>query len=467
MSGPADADLARAAAAGDRAALAAIYDRYADRLHDFCVGMLRDRHAAADCVQDVFVTAATKLGQLREADRLRPWLYAIARSQCLATIRERKREQPTKEFPDMPSRDDGPDTVVARDDLTELVRAASAGLSERDQVVLELSYRQGLAGPELADALGVTAGNANTLVERLRDTFARSLGALLISRQVRSDPSKCPELAALLADWDGAFSVLMRKRIARHVDGCAVCDEAKSRMVSPAALLAAAPIMVPAPAWLRGRTLDQAVRALPTSGSTGGSWWPEPDFDAAPHPAVRTWQRVGLGSAMAALAIGGSLILTTQPTRVLPTNSPSSATTVTTTTSSTPGNASRTATPPTTTAYLPPPTPPTAIPRTAEPAPPSSPPPPPPPPPTTTPPPFTRNTEAPVTTEPPPTTRTTRPEEPQQQQPDEGEPQQQPPPGTPKKTPVPTLDQAPPVDKSPDEQCTPANPCPAGPPVFS
>ncbi len=52
-----------AAATGDRTALAAIYDRYADRLYDFCLGMLRDREAAADCVQDVFVTAATKLGQ--------------------------------------------------------------------------------------------------------------------------------------------------------------------------------------------------------------------------------------------------------------------------------------------------------------------------------------------------------------------------------------------------------------------
>jgi hypothetical protein len=47
--GPADtdADLARAAAAGDREAFAGIYDRYADRLHDFCVGMLRDRDDAA------------------------------------------------------------------------------------------------------------------------------------------------------------------------------------------------------------------------------------------------------------------------------------------------------------------------------------------------------------------------------------------------------------------------------------
>src|SRR3978361_1166831 len=77
MSGADDATLARAAASGDRAAFAEIYDRYAARLHDFSVGMLRDRDAAADCVQDVFVTAATKLVQLREPDRLRSWLYAI------------------------------------------------------------------------------------------------------------------------------------------------------------------------------------------------------------------------------------------------------------------------------------------------------------------------------------------------------------------------------------------------------
>src|ERR1700712_2288066 len=130
-----DATLARAAAAGDRSAFAAIYDRYADRLHDFCVGMLRDRDAAADCVQDVFVTAATKLVQLREPDRLRSWLYAIARSEALARIRDRKREQLSEEIPDMPSGEADPATLAARGELAELIRQASGGLTDRDRVV--------------------------------------------------------------------------------------------------------------------------------------------------------------------------------------------------------------------------------------------------------------------------------------------------------------------------------------------
>ena len=326
-SGLDDATLARAAAAGDRSAFAEIYDRYADRLHDFCVGMLRDREAAADCVQDVFVTAATKLVQLREPDRLRSWLYAIARSEALARIRARKREQLSEELPEMPSGEADMATLAARTELADLIADASGGLSDRDRVVLELAYRQGLDGPELAEALGVTPKNANTLVERLRDTVARSLGALLLCRRVEADPGRCPELAAIVDQWDGQLTPLIRKRVARHVDGCAVCEDDRARMVSPAALLGAAPLTIPAPAWLRTRTLDRAVTGLPEHGakSTGpkndGSWWPPRDFDgdlpatnhaaAAPGKSTSTRRsgRVGLGAALVLLGVGGAAFL--------------------------------------------------------------------------------------------------------------------------------------------------------------
>ena len=284
-----DATLAVAAAGGDRMAFAAIYDRYADRLHDFCVGMLRDRDAAADCVQDVFVTAASRLDQLREPDRLRSWLYAVARNEALARIRARRREQPSDELPEIASAEPDMATLAARSELAELIRDACGGLTDRDQLVLELSYRQGLSGRELADALGVSARNANTLVERLRDTIARSLGALLICRRVSADPARCPELAAILADWDGQFTVLMRKRAARHIDSCAVCEQQRAKMVSPAALLGSAPLLIPAPVWLRQATLDHAGNMLPEAqGSAAGpqagsddSWWPPRDVDVS------------------------------------------------------------------------------------------------------------------------------------------------------------------------------------------
>jgi RNA polymerase sigma factor (sigma-70 family) len=263
-----DADLVGAALAGDRAAFAGIYDRYADRLHDYCVGMVRDRDAAADCVQDVFCTAATALNTLREPDKLRPWLYAIARNEALRRIRQRRREEPSDELPETESGDAGPDTLATRNELATLIADAAGGLSDRDRSVLELGYRHGLEGPELAAALGVTTANANKLVQRLRDTMERSLGALLVARRAQTGGNRCVELGAILHGWDGAFSILMRKRIARHIETCATCEQDRRRLVNPVALLGSTPVLIPAPAWLRDHTLGPIQ--LTSAGTPAG-----------------------------------------------------------------------------------------------------------------------------------------------------------------------------------------------------
>ena len=264
-----DAELVRAATAGDRGAFAAIYDRYADRLHDFCWSVLRDRDEAADATQDAFLVAAERLGQLRDPERLRPWLYAVARSQALRRGRARSRVVPEEEMTELPDLATGPEQAAERSDLRELVWNAAAGLSERDRALLDLHLRHGLEGAELGQAMGVEPGHAYVLLSRLRDQVERSLGALLVARLGRDD---CPDLAAILSGWDGRFTPLIRKRVARHVDACDVCSERRRTAASPLALLAAVPPM-PAPAFLRDRVLER-VELLSGSGSGGDAGGP-------------------------------------------------------------------------------------------------------------------------------------------------------------------------------------------------
>jgi RNA polymerase sigma factor (sigma-70 family) len=230
-----DTELARAAAAGDRAALARIYNRYAAPLHAYCAGLLHDRHAASDCVQDVFCTAATELPKLRNADKLRPWLYAIARRSALRTLSERRREPAFDELPDNPATGPGPFTLTAQNELAQLVAQAAGGLSERDRHVLELVYRHGVTGTELAQALGISYDSTKKLLQRLRDTIERSLGALLVARHAVQ--KGCPELAADLSGWDQQLTVLMRKRIARHIESCSTCDEYRRTALNAVAVL--------------------------------------------------------------------------------------------------------------------------------------------------------------------------------------------------------------------------------------
>lgn len=303
--GRADADLVRAAAAGDRRAFEDIYNRYADRLHDFCIGMLRDRDAAADCVQDTFCTAATILGDLREPDKLRPWLYSIARHQAYKILRSRRRERASDELPDAASRDAGPNTLATRLELSSLVSEAAGGLSERDRTVLDLAYRHGLNGPELATALGVSQTNANTMLNRMRDTVERSLGALLVSRRARTDPSRCPSLSAILQDWDGRFTMLMRKRIARHIESCMACEDERRRLVNPAALLAGAPVLIPAPGWLRDRTMAE-VRLTSASSATTTQTLPAGDSSPAAPTARMASTAAARTEQMAVPEVDGS-----------------------------------------------------------------------------------------------------------------------------------------------------------------
>jgi len=262
----ADATLVRAACDGDHDAFAALYDRYADPLFDFALGVLRDRHEAEDVVQETFLVAARRMHQLRDAEKVRAWLYAIARHEAVHRATDRRRRRPEEDVGDASAVEEpGPAASAERRELERLVREAESGLVPRDRVVLELGVRRELDGQELADALGVRRDHAYTLVANARKRLEKALGALLVARAGRRN---CDELAGLLGDWDGRLDPRVRKRVARHVESCSTCAETRARTMSPAALLAAAPL-VPAPALLRDRVLGQAAVVEPVPAGSG------------------------------------------------------------------------------------------------------------------------------------------------------------------------------------------------------
>src|SRR5215469_999095 len=225
--------------AGDPAGLAAAYDGYAAVLHAYCRSLLAEPADAADAVQDTFVIAAAKLGGLRDPDRLRPWLYAVARNECYRRLRGHARMAALDEAGDVTDTAADASSGAGRTELRELVAAALAGLNPGDRDVIELNLRHEVEGPDLADALGVPLNQAHALASRARGQLERSLGALLVARTGRQ---ACTELDAILAGWDGELTVLLRKRISRHIENCEICGERKRRALSPAALFSVLPL---------------------------------------------------------------------------------------------------------------------------------------------------------------------------------------------------------------------------------
>ncbi len=153
-----DSEVVAAIVAGDPEGLAEAYDRYASPLYTYCRSLLREPADAADAVQDTFVIAASRLAGLRDRNRLRPWLYAVARNECHRRLRARTVQvtTPLDEMPDVTDTSADVSGEAERDELRTLLRSAVRGLNSGERDLIELQLQQGLDVAEIAAVLGVS-----------------------------------------------------------------------------------------------------------------------------------------------------------------------------------------------------------------------------------------------------------------------------------------------------------------------
>jgi len=216
---PGDGDLVHAVRAGDPAAFEILYRRHAPVVRRVVAAMLRQPDRVDDAVQDVFLRALERLSTLRDADRLAPWLKAIARN--VATDRVRGRVDADI---DGLAGEALVATSTSLDELTEirelsrLVRGALTELSPRDVQAVTMAGFLDSSPAEIAEALGVSVGAAKVVLHRAR---GRLRSALKLELLVRRRGVACVEFITL-ADSGELVAA------ARHLVHCDACQRAGS-----------------------------------------------------------------------------------------------------------------------------------------------------------------------------------------------------------------------------------------------
>lgn len=248
-----DAALVRRASDGQTAAFDALYQRYSPRLHEFLAWVLQDSEEAGYVLYDAFCEVGSRIHQLVEPGRVRPWLFAVASRHAL-----RHRGQPGAAG-DAPT-----DAGGAWGELLQVVRSVGRDLSPRERALLHLRFRQGFDGEELAGAVGVPAEEATAQVDRLVDRVEQALSLSVVAHLGTKD---CPELKVLLADWDGHLDNRQRPMLEEHAERCSICGPRRRRHIPASSLLGVAP---PAaiPPGLRERLLEDV-----DLGSRRGRSW--------------------------------------------------------------------------------------------------------------------------------------------------------------------------------------------------
>ncbi len=177
-----DAELLRAIAQGDEAALAQIYDRYAPTLFGMMLRILHSRAEAEDVLQEVFLQVWQHASQFDE-ERGRPftWLATIAHSRAIDRLRSldsRQRAATRAAFEHAEEQGDAVDDVF-RMERTEVVRRALNEIPEGQKQVLLLAYFEGLTQSEIAERTKEPLGTVKTRMRsgliKLRELMRENL----------------------------------------------------------------------------------------------------------------------------------------------------------------------------------------------------------------------------------------------------------------------------------------------------
>lgn len=167
-SGDSDVVLLDRMRAGDEGALAALYDRWSDRIHALAVHLLRDARDAEDIVEETFWQAWRGAARFDAArGSVGAWLLTICRSRALDRLRARRRRPEATSLDDAPPAVDpagDPMTSMVSKETGRIVRAALAELPAEQRQALELAYFKGLSQSEIAEQTGQPLGTIKTRV---------------------------------------------------------------------------------------------------------------------------------------------------------------------------------------------------------------------------------------------------------------------------------------------------------------
>jgi RNA polymerase sigma-70 factor, ECF subfamily len=168
MTARTDADLVQAARAGDVTSFELLYARYAPVVHAILLGRLAAADAD-DVLQNVFMTAYTKLDTLREAAAFAGWIARTARN--AAEDFRRSRSDTLQLDADYATRSTQGEAAEAAHAL-----ATIRALPDAYRETLMLRLVEGMSGPEIAARTGLTHGSVRVNLHRGMQLLRNALG---------------------------------------------------------------------------------------------------------------------------------------------------------------------------------------------------------------------------------------------------------------------------------------------------
>jgi RNA polymerase sigma factor (sigma-70 family) len=159
------------AIAGDEIAFAGIVAAHHEDMARIAYFVCGDLEIAEEAEQSAWAIAYRRLRDLRDPERLRPWLMSIAANEARQIARSRRRRSVRELYVVDPAQPADIDRVAMIDLADALAR-----LDPKDRVIVGMRFVGGFESADIAQAMGMTASNVRVRLHRSLMRLRKDLG---------------------------------------------------------------------------------------------------------------------------------------------------------------------------------------------------------------------------------------------------------------------------------------------------
>ena len=157
-----------------------VFSHFEKPIRDYVLRMIREKSAADDLAQEVFLKVHNNLASFQDKSKLSTWIYKIATNVCLDYFRSAsyKKGERTQPLESEGSREDSQaneyqrnvsvEEHVIKEEMGDCVREYVDGLPEDYRTVIILHDLQGLKNREIAEILSCSLDTVKIRLHRAR-----------------------------------------------------------------------------------------------------------------------------------------------------------------------------------------------------------------------------------------------------------------------------------------------------------
>lgn len=158
---------------GDVDSFSVIVNKYELMILKFVYNMIKQKEAAEDITQEVFITIYNKLYMYDKKHSFSNWILQISKNKCIDYMRKYNKgyESDIDEEYNVSSKDMSPEEVAEYNETKLTIKKYINTLEETDKQILILRYSQNLTFIDIAEVLNLTESTVKRRYYKVRENY--------------------------------------------------------------------------------------------------------------------------------------------------------------------------------------------------------------------------------------------------------------------------------------------------------